>query len=40
MYTPADADRQADRIPNIYPWIGAENRESHEPSPQPLVYNN
>ena len=40
VYTPANADRQADRIPNMYPWIGAENRESHEASPQPLIYNN
>lgn len=37
VYTPANAERQADNIPNMYPWIGDEKTESHEASPQPLT---
>ena len=37
---PANAERHAERIPNMYPWIGAERRDSHEASPHPLTWTN
>lgn len=34
---PANAERQAERIPNMYPSIGDERRDSHEASPHPFT---